>query len=233
MGDEDGRAPFVLGPITLGFDAGEIVIITGANGSGKTTLAKILCGLYKPEEGFVALDGEPIEAGDREAFRQHFAAVFADFHLFKHLLGLHWPAVETAARRDLARLHLAHKIEIDDGEFSSLNLSQGQRKRLALLVARLEDRSVYVFDEWAADQDREFREQFYETVLPEFRAGGKTVFVISHDERYFHVADRVLKLESGQVCSDTRVARTPAVQVDTMRPAHALDGAAAALGPSA
>jgi len=199
----DGQRPFVVGPINLQFRRGELVFITGGNGSGKTTLAKILCGLYLPNEGTVRMDGVEVTPATAEAYRQKFVAIFWDFHLFSRLFGLTGPEAEQRAREQLEVLRLREKVDVVNGEFTTLNLSQGQRKRLALLVAALEDRQIYIFDEWAADQDREFRDHFYNHILPEMRAKGKTIFAISHDERYFHVADRVLKLDFGGVVSDT------------------------------
>ncbi|MFY9571046.1 MAG: ABC transporter ATP-binding protein, partial [Blastocatellia bacterium] len=103
------------------------------------------------------------------------------------------------ARDYLARLELDNKLEINDGVLSTTNLSQGQRKRLALLTAYMEDRAVYVFDEWAADQDPLFKRVFYYHLLPDLKARGKMVLVISHDDQYYHVADRIVKLEYGKI----------------------------------
>jgi len=106
-------------------------------------------------------------------------------------------------REYLTQLHLERKVLLVDGALSTTALSQGQRKRLALLTAWLEERPIYVFDEWAADQDPTFKRVFYEELLPELRRAGRTVLVISHDDRYFHLADRLLRLESGQLREDT------------------------------
>jgi putative ATP-binding cassette transporter len=190
---------FVLGPVDLTLRRGELVFLVGSNGGGKTTLAKLLVGLYAPAGGEVRLDGRPVGDADREAYRQLFSAVFADGYLFDRLLGLDFPGLDAKARAYLARLELADKIRVEGGALSTTDLSQGQRKRLALLCAYLEDRPVYVFDEWAADQDPRFREVFYTELLPELKARGKAVLVISHDERYFCVADRVVKLDYGQL----------------------------------
>ncbi|SDM20561.1 putative ATP-binding cassette transporter [Franzmannia pantelleriensis] len=67
------------------------------------------------------------------------------------------------------------------------------------MVAYLEDRPFLVFDEWAADQDPLFKEVFYREVLPELKRMGKAVLVISHDDRYFPLADRLVRLESGKL----------------------------------
>jgi putative ATP-binding cassette transporter len=192
-------AGFVLGPVDLTLRPGELVFVGGGNGSGKTTLAKILTGLYSPEAGRVLLNGRPVAAGDREAYRQLFSAVFADCYLFDGLLGLGFPDLDARARAYLARLGLEHQVRVQGGVFSTTEVSQGQRKRLALVTAYLEDRPVYVFDEWAADQDPRFREVFYTRLLPELKARGKVVLAITHDEKYFHVADRVVRLEEGRL----------------------------------
>ncbi|MFM0738771.1 cyclic peptide export ABC transporter [Paraburkholderia xenovorans] len=190
---------FTLGPIDLTFRAGELVYLIGGNGSGKTTLAKLIVGLYAPESGRILLNGEPIGDREREAYRQHFSVVFNDFFLFDSLLGIDPDKLDASAKALLDDLQLSHKVEIRNGAFSTLDLSQGQRKRLALLVTYLEDRPFYLFDEWAADQDPLFKDVFYRRLLPELKAKGKTVVVITHDDRYFHLADRCIKLDVGQI----------------------------------
>jgi putative ATP-binding cassette transporter len=196
--NEKENGTFELGPIDMTLRAGELAFLIGGNGSGKTTLAKLVAGLYAPESGAVSLNDLRIEDGNRAEYREHFAAVFGDFHLFDRLLGFPTHAAERAAPL-LQRLQLSHKVTIMDGRFSTTELSQGQRKRLALLVAYLDDRPFYIFDEWAADQDPVFKRVFYEELLPELRTRGKGVLVISHDDRYFHVADRYIKLEDGKL----------------------------------
>ena len=190
---------FELGPIDLAFGPGEVVFLVGGNGSGKTTLAKLLVGLYAPEGGQVTLDGEPVGDHNRDAYRQLFSPIFPDFHLFDRLLETGRADIDQEGNRLLHRLHLQHKAQVREGAFSTRDLSQGQRKRLALVAACLEDRPFLVFDEWAADQDPVFKRVFYEEILPELRALGKTVLVISHDDRFFHQADRLVRLESGRL----------------------------------
>lgn len=195
---------FVLGPVSLTFQRGEIVFLVGGNGSGKTTLAKLLIGLYSPEEGEIRFNGQVITDANRESYRQHFSVVFSDFYLFERMLGLESPELEIKARDYLKRLQLDHKVDIQDAVLSTTKLSQGQRKRLALLTAYLEDRPIYLFDEWAADQDPLFKEIFYLQLLPELKARGKTVFVISHDDHYYFVGDRIIKLDYGKLEYDQR-----------------------------
>ncbi|WP_164021100.1 cyclic peptide export ABC transporter [Pyxidicoccus trucidator] len=201
--ERDGEK-FTLGPITTTLHRGELLFLVGGNGSGKTTLAKLLTGLYTPESGELRVDGRPVTTPEAvDDYRQLFSAVFFDFFLFDKLLGISSPELLQQANRYLEHLHLDKKVTIEaDGKLSTLTLSQGQRKRLALLTAYLEDRPVYLFDEWAADQDPTFKDVFYKQILLDLKGRGKAVVVISHDDRYFHLADRVIHLESGQLVSD-------------------------------
>lgn len=190
---------FRLGPVDLTLRPGEVTFVVGGNGSGKSTLAKLLAGLYAPRIGEIRIGGEVLGPHNTEWFRQHTTAVFADFHLFDDYLGLAAEDLDERVRGLLRDLELAHAVTVRDGKLSTLALSTGQRKRLALLTALLEDRPVYLFDEWAADQDPRFREVFYHRIIPDLRARGKTVVVITHDDRYFDRADQLVKLDFGHV----------------------------------
>lgn len=207
---------FVLGPLDLTFTPGELVFLVGGNGSGKTTFAKILTGLYTPDEGEVWFQGQRITDENKAFYRQHFSAVFSDFYLFANLPRSDAPEMNAGAY--LTRLQLDHKVQINDGVLSTTELSQGQRKRLALLTAYMEDRPIYLFDEWAADQDPYFKEIFYLQLLPELKARGKTVIVINHDDRYYHLADRLIRLDSGKVCYNSRDEARPYPQAISRMP---------------
>ena len=201
--DLDGNA-FALGPLDLTLRRGELVFLTGGNGSGKSTFVKMLTGLYSPQVGTIRLDGLAITDKNRDWYSQLFSAVFSDFYLFDSLLGLSGPDLDARAQRHLVELELDGTLQIRNRTLSTIALSQGQRKRLALLTAFLEDRPIYVFDEWAADQDVHYREIFYTRLLADLIARGKTVVVISHDDRYYHLGDRIVKLESGKLVENRR-----------------------------
>ncbi|MGA1263842.1 MAG: cyclic peptide export ABC transporter [Prochlorothrix sp.] len=196
---EQGDSVFEVGPVDLELQPGQLIFLVGGNGSGKSTLAKLITGLYRPDAGRITLDGEPIEDHNREWYRQHFSVVFADFYLFDRLLGLDHDNLDEEARKYLQQLRLDHKVSVHQGHLSTTSLSQGQRKRLSLLTAYLEDRPIFLFDEWASDQDPVFRDLFYSQFLPQLRNQGKTVIAISHDDHYFAQADRIIKLDYGQV----------------------------------
>jgi putative ATP-binding cassette transporter len=194
--DQDG---FAMGPIDLTLRPGEIVFVAGGNGTGKTTLVKLLAGLYTPRTGTIRVNGRPVTPETQEAYRQLFSVVFVDGYLFPTLLGLDRPELDDEAEALLARLALTRHVQVAAGAFSTTDLSQGQRKRLALLTAWLEDRPLIILDEWAANQDTAFRRLFYNELLPEWRRLGKTIVVISHDEAYFPIADRVVRIDAGRL----------------------------------
>ncbi len=196
--DAQGQALFTSGPWDLSLHRGETVFLTGGNGSGKSTMMKLVSGLYTPGEGRILIDGDPVGEASRQAYRELFSAIFPDFHLFDRLHGLR-DVDPAAVAGEIGRMELAGKVSFENGRFSTLELSTGQRKRLAMVVSLLEDRDIYLFDEWAADQDAHFREVFYTEILAELKRRGKTVLAVTHDERYWHCCDRRLVLDLGAV----------------------------------
>ncbi|WNW10380.1 cyclic peptide export ABC transporter [Pseudomonas sp. DTU_2021_1001937_2_SI_NGA_ILE_001] len=200
----DASAGFALGPIDLQLVPGQLVYIVGGNGCGKSTLAKVLCGLYVPSDGQLKLGDQVVDEHNRSAYRDLFSAVFSDFQLFNRLIGPDENgACPDTAKQYLETLGLADKVQIQGHGYSTLKaLSYGQQKRLALVCAYLEDRPVYVLDEWAADQDPPFKRFFYQELLPDLKRRGKTVLIITHDDQYFQLADRIIKLDSGRIVSD-------------------------------
>lgn len=196
---EDGGEGFSLGPVNLTVRRGELLFLVGGNGSGKTTLVKLLTGLYAPASGMITYDGNVLSGNSIEEFQRLFTVVFADGFLFPSLLGLDAPDLDERAEVLLDELGLEGLVTVNGGEFSTTRLSQGQQKRLALLVACLEERPVLVLDEWASYQDPRFKRAFYRDILPGLKAMGKTLIVISHDEEYFALADRVVHLSAGML----------------------------------
>ncbi len=195
--EADGSPGFTAGPLSAAFQAGEVTFVTGGNGSGKSTMLRLLIGLLRPDRGSILVNGRPLAQGQRQAYRDGISAVLSDYHLFRRLYGL-GSIDEERAEALLRRLEVAHKARIRDGSFTTTDLSGGQRKRLALVVALLEDNPVLVLDEWAADQDPRFRRVFYEELLPALRRPDRIIICVTHDDRYFHTADRVLDMDEGR-----------------------------------
>lgn len=191
-------AGFAFGPVDLSVAQGELVFIVGGNGSGKSTFARLVAGLYPLQQGSISFAGRSITPSERDWYRQHVAVILSDFHLFQQALAADGGAPSSeAADRLLRLLALDGKVQLADGAWSTVSLSQGQRKRLALIAAILENKSILILDEWAADQDPEFRRIFYTEILPLLKEQGKTIIAITHDDHYFHVADSLYKMENG------------------------------------
>ena len=196
--DAEGNPLFTIGPFDMSIQQGELVFVIGGNGSGKSTFLKLLTGLYYPTSGIIKLDDLTITKKSYPPYRELYSIIFNDFHLFKILYG-YKQTKDFEKLNDLLKLmKLDLKTEIIDGKFTNINLSTGQRKRLAMIVSLLDDKPICVYDEWAADQDPDFRKYFYDFLLKDLKDKGKTIIAVSHDDRYFHVADRVLKMEFGK-----------------------------------
>lgn len=207
--DAAGAPSFSVGPVDLTIPAGETLFVVGGNGSGKSTFLKLLCRLYPPDSGALELDGRPVGPAQAAAWRGLFSSVFTDFHLFDRLYGLEDrdPAEVQALLEDLG---LGRKVRFEGGAFSTTELSTGQRKRLALAVALLERRPILILDEVAADQDQEFRERLHREILPRLKREGRTLIVVSHDDRYHDGADRVIRFADGRIVDERRLQGSPA-----------------------
>lgn len=212
--EQDGAPGFAVGPLDITIRRGELIFVQGGNGSGKSTFARLLTGLYRPQQGELIVNGEPVTESTRVAFRQLFSSVFTDFHLFSRLLKGDGTDVASAdVDAWLVTLGMQHKVREQDGRLSDIRFSQGQRKRLALLMAVVESRDCLLLDEWAADQDPQFRQFFYLDLLPRLQATGKTIIAITHDDHYFDRADRLLKMDAGRLQEIDDLSARESVQV--------------------
>jgi len=197
--DSQGETTFNFGPIDLSINKGDVLFIVGGNGSGKSTLLKLLTGLYQPlYAGKIYVDNELIDLHTYPAYRQLFSVIFTDYYLFRKLYGLE--SVEENKVREMLKTMLLHrKTKFINNQFTNTNLSTGQRKRLACIESLLEDKPINIFDEWTADQDPDFRKYLYDAILPDLRKQGKTVIIVTHDDRYFDRADKVITMEEGKI----------------------------------
>lgn len=207
--DVTRETTFTLGPLSLEVSRGEMLFLVGGNGSGKSSTLRLMTGLIAADSGSIVVDGALVSGTGLAGYRELFSAVFADFHLFDRFHGL--DSVDPRRVNELIdQMGLSGKVGFDNDRFTTVSLSTGQRKRLGLILSLMEDRPIYVFDEWSAEQDVHFRAYFYDTVLPAMKAQGKTIIAVTHDDRYWNRADRVVKLDLGRVEWD--------------RPGNALEG---------
>jgi putative ATP-binding cassette transporter len=103
----------------------------------------------------------------------------------------------------IALMKLKGTIKINSTENKlEIELSRGQQKRLALIYALLEDKDLLILDEWAADQDPQFRTYFYKVFLKELIKIGKTIIMVTHDDFHYKYADRIVKFDFGEIISD-------------------------------
>ncbi|NLU98099.1 multidrug ABC transporter permease/ATP-binding protein [Marinomonas sp. UCMA 3892] len=192
--------PFQVGPIDFSVQQGEILFIVGGNGSGKSTFARLLTGLYRPHSGEIILNSETVKAEQWPIYRLQFSAVFSDYYLFHQIADSYGNNIDDDIIDEwLTYLEMIHKVSHQNGHLSDTRYSQGQRKRLALLMAVMEQRGCILLDEWAADQDPRFRKFFYRKLLPRLKERGVTVIAITHDDKYFDTADRVFKMDMGKL----------------------------------
>ncbi|MBM0637302.1 multidrug ABC transporter permease/ATP-binding protein [Campylobacter sp. VicNov18] len=198
---------FCLNPVNIELKKGELVFLIGKNGSGKSTFCMLLAGLFKPSKGEIYIDDTLINDNNLDEYRSLISAVFSDFHLFTKTLSKQNFASEEKIAFWLEFLELKNKTSVKNHELSFTQLSTGQKKRLAMFIALLEERDVLVLDEWAADQDPVFRRFFYKKLLPLLKEQGKTIFAITHDDKYFDIADRILLANNGSIeelCQNNR-----------------------------
>ena len=190
---------FSLKDVNLEIKRGEITFIIGKNGSGKSTLINLLCGLMCPSSGEIYLDSTKIDERNLQSYQAKISAIFADFYLFSQTLSHNGFASQNEIDELLALLEIDKKVSVIDNKLSTTQLSTGQRKRLSLLIAILEHRSILILDEWAADQDPLFKRKFYKEILPFLQSKGISIIAVSHDDSYFDVATRIILVKDGFV----------------------------------
>lgn len=197
----DADSAFSIGPANLEIASGDIVFIYGGNGSGKTTFVHTMLGLREPAAGERYLNGVLVGKDNYSWYRTTFAAVFSDFFLFDGPVGLD-NVDDEKWNYYLDLFELEGKVSMENGQYSTTDLSTGQRKRLALIAALLEEKPILVLDEWAADQDPYFRKKFYTEILPLLKSRGFTILAITHDDKYYHCADKVYRMEEGKLIAE-------------------------------
>ncbi|MCF2857588.1 cyclic peptide export ABC transporter [Pseudoalteromonas sp. SMS1] len=196
---ESSDHSFSIGTIDLTIRRGETCFVVGGNGSGKSTLSKVVSLHYLPNEGHVLFDDQVVDKDSITSARERLFVIYSDYFLFNTVYKELTEKDLSLIDKYLKLFNLSGKTQLIGNDFTTVKLSDGQRRRLALIVALVEDRDIYILDEWAADQDPEFKDLYYRFVLPDLKQRGKTVIAITHDDRYFDCCDRVIKMENGSI----------------------------------
>jgi len=195
--------------VSLSVDPGEIVLIMGPSGSGKTTLLSMLGALLKPSEGAIRLSGTTISALAENRLPdirlKQFGFIFQDFNLLSALTALENVAIvaELAGARAGEARRKAASLLTGLGLSERLNflpekLSGGEKQRVAIARALVNDPSLILADEPTANLDSRIGHEIMRLLRRIAKEQGRSVVIVSHDQRIKDIADRVLWLEDGE-----------------------------------
>ncbi|BAV05929.1 cyclic peptide transporter [Filimonas lacunae] len=199
--DAKRKETFRLQPLNLEIRKGDSLFVTGGNGSGKSTFIQLLSGLYTPMSGTIYWNDIPVTPEHYAWYRNQLSCIFTDCYL----PGENYDGFQLSRNNEqlmllIEKMQLSDVIAIDEQHNRISNqLSKGQQKRLALIYLLLENKEVIVLDEWAAEQDPVFRGVFYKEIIPALKRDGKTVIAVTHDDQYFHCAEKVVRFDFGKI----------------------------------
>lgn len=195
--------------VSLSVSPGEVVLIMGPSGSGKTTLLSMLGALLKPTEGEIHLNGDVISALAENRLPgirlRQFGFIFQDFNLLSALTALENVAIvaELAGAKNgtarkkaaalLSELGLAERLN-----FLPEKLSGGEKQRVAIARALVNDPALILADEPTANLDSKIGHEIMRLLRSIAKEQGRSVIIVSHDQRIKDIADRVLWLEDGE-----------------------------------
>lgn len=196
--------------VSLDMEFGEMVYIVGPSGSGKTTLLSLISGILRPNEGKVEVNGKDVWSLDRDAiadFRLHtIGFVFQDYHLFPRLTTVENVAIPLILKKVdwQEALGTALKyLEIVGLKSRALlppvKLSGGEQQRVAIARAIVSAPDLLVLDEPTASLDGDTGRKIVEFVKKEFLNDHRSILIVTHDDRIFEYANRIMKMEDGQL----------------------------------
>ena len=203
----------VLHGIDLDIRAGELTYLVGESGSGKTTLISIMCGILWPTEGEVAVFGTDIYALADTALVEFRLAnigfIFQQYNLIPSIDAASNAAVPLIAQgvpRSEAReraVAMLGKLNIaDQADKLPSQLSGGQQQRVAIARALVHEPRLVVCDEPTAALDAKSGRRVMDLLREVGVAADRSVVIVTHDNRIFDLADRILVLEDGRVTHD-------------------------------
>lgn len=202
--NKENNEDFVLENIQFKVERGEVIFIVGGNGSGKSTFINVLTGLYQPAEGQIYLNNNCIQ-NQEDSYKELFSVIYTDNYLFSKNYNDYTLEGNEKYTALLKMMEMDKVINDDHDNSVRRKFSKGQSKRMAMIFALLENKPILVLDEWAADQDPHFRKYFYEVLIPSLKKDGKTIIAVTHDDKYFNHADRIIKFDYGKIVKDIPV----------------------------
>jgi len=207
----EGRARTVaLREVSLEANFGEMVYVVGPSGSGKTTLLSVLSGILRPDSGAVIVEGEDIWSLDSDKlarFRLNkIGFVFQDYHLFPRLTTAENVAIPLILRRKDWNESIAvavHYLEIvglkDRADLSPVKLSGGEQQRVAIARAIAGQPDILIMDEPTASLDGDTGHAIVDFVRKNLLNASRCILVVTHDNRIYDLATRILKMEDGRL----------------------------------
>jgi len=214
--------------VSLSIAPGEVVLIMGPSGSGKTTLLSMLGALLRPSDGEIRLNGAVISAMREDrlpAFRlRQFGFIFQDFNLLSALTALENVAIvaELAGARGAQARRKAQELltSLDLGarlNFLPEKLSGGEKQRVAIARALINEPAIILADEPTANLDSKIGHEIMRLLRDIAKVQGRSVVIVSHDQRIQDIADRVLWLEDGEFKNTVTMAIDPVCGMSVQR----------------
>ncbi len=227
FGDGETAVLAVRG-VSLAVAPGEVVLIMGPSGSGKTTLLSMMGALLKPTDGSIHLDGTAIselsEGRLPDIRLRQFGFIFQDFNLLSALSVLENVAIvaELAGLRGRAAREKAKALLTDLGlgerlDFLPEKLSGGEKQRVAIARALINDPTLILADEPTANLDSKIGHEIMRLLRRTAKEQGRSVVIVSHDQRIRDIADRVLWLEDGAFKDVVTMATDPVCEMAVER----------------
>jgi putative ABC transport system ATP-binding protein len=189
---------------------GEMLFVVGPSGSGKTTLLSMISGILRPNGGRVSVDHTDLwalPANDLARFRLNKVGfVFQDYHLFPRLTTLENVAIPLILKRRPWKASLSEAgryLDIvglkDRAQLPPVKLSGGEQQRVAIARAIVAQPDILIFDEPTASLDGETGRRILHFVKHEILNEKRCILIVTHDDRIFEYADRILRMEDGRI----------------------------------